>query len=386
MLMSKGKYLIIHYGEIGLKGQNRGFFESKLMKNLRTALNGDAVVRRKYGKIVVELKPKSDLAQCKKILGQLPGIASSAFAEKAELTFSSLQKTALELLSKKNFTTFGIVTRRSNKAFPKTSQEINVLLGNVIREKLNKKVDLSNPDINLYVEISEKEIYVYTKKYPGIGGLPVGSSGKAVALLSGGIDSPVASFMSMKRGMKVVFVHVLNKTMTGGREGAAKIGKIVSQLAKIQGKSKLYIVPFEEIQKTIITQIPAEYRMIIYRRFMLRIAEVIAVKEKAKGIITGDSVGQVASQTLDNLKCVYDVASLPILPPLIGMNKEEIITIAKQIGTYELSILPYPDCCSFMLAKHPETRANIEKIEKLERLIPHLNELVKENVKKAQSV
>lgn len=164
--------------------------------------------------------------------------------------------------------------------------------------------------------------------------------------------------------------------MAGGRQGAAKIQKIVTELAKIQGRSPLYIVPFEEIQKAIIAYVPAELRMIVYRRFMLRIAEAIAAQEKAKAIITGDSVGQVASQTLDNLKCVYDVASLPVLPPLIGMNKEEIIGVAKQIGTYELSILPYPDCCSFMIAEHPETRGNIDKINKLEKSIPKFGELV----------
>jgi len=374
--MSKGQYVIIHYGEIGLKGQNRSFFEDKLIKNLRAVLADALVVRRQYGKITAELKPRADAESIKRILSRIPGIASFALAQKCELSLAGLQKEALSLLSKRDFRTFGIITRRSNKNFPQTSGEVNVILGDYLRKTLRKKVDLTHPDITVYVEISEKEIYVYLNKSKGIGGLPVGSSGRAVALLSGGIDSPVAAYMSMKRGMKVILVHILNKTMAGGRQGAAKIQKIVTELAKIQGRSPLYIVPFEEIQKAIIAYVPAELRMIVYRRFMLRIAEAIAAQEKAKAIITGDSVGQVASQTLDNLKCVYDVASLPVLPPLIGMNKEEIIGVAKQIGTYELSILPYPDCCSFMIAEHPETRGNIDKINKLEKSIPKFGELV----------
>jgi len=373
--MSKSKYVIVHYSEIGLKGDNRRFFEKKLMENLRTAIPSAPAIQRKYGKVAVELKPKSDFSQIKRTLSLIPGVASFAFAEKTKLDLADLQKEVLAMLAKMTFDTFGIVTRRSNKKFPYNSGEINVILGEAIRKKLKKKVDLSHPELTLHIEISEKEAFVYFQKYNGVGGLPVGSSGKAVALLSGGIDSPVAAFMAAKRGLKVVFCHVRNKTMAGGRAGAAKIEKIVKQLSKIQGESKLYTVPFEEIQQAIIAYVPADSRMIVYRRFMMRIAEQVAAKEKAKGIVTGDSIGQVASQTLDNLKCVYKVASLPVLPPLIGMNKEEIIKIARQIGTYDLSILPYPDCCSFMIAKHPETRANLEKIEKMESRIPKIENL-----------
>jgi len=382
--MSKGKYVIVHYGEIGLKGQNRSFFEGKLIKSLRTALGGSSVVRRQYGKITVELKPRADLDSMKRILERIPGIASFAFAEKCKLSLAALKKTVLVLLSKENFKTFGIITRRSNKNFPRTSGEVNVILGDYIRTRLHKKVNLTQPDITLRVEISEKEIFIYLNKLKGIGGLPVGSSGRAVVLLSGGIDSPVAAFMAAKRGLKVVFCHILNKTMAGGRVGEVKITNLVKKLAEIQGSSMLYTAPFAEIQKAIIAHIPAESRMIVYRRFMMKIAEQIAAKENAGAIITGDSVGQVASQTLENLNCVYGAASLPVLPPLIGMNKEEIIGIAKQIGTYELSILPYPDCCSFLIAKHPETRGDLATIEKIEGTIPNAEKLVEESVEKAK--
>lgn len=382
--MSKEEYAVIHYSEIGLKGRNRSFFENTLIKNLKNLLANGSVVRRNYGKIVVKLKTEHDLEQIQKTLNRIPGIASFAFAKKTELNLASLRKEALALLSQEDFATFGIITRRSNKKFPHTSGEINIILGDLIRKELNKKVNLSKPDLVLKIEISEKDIFLYLKKFKGIGGLPVGSSGRAVALLSGGIDSPVASFMGMKRGLKVIFVHVLNKTMTSGRKGAAKIEKIVKELSKIQARSKLYVVPFEEIQKAIVAYIPAEYSMIVYRRFMMRIAEAIAVKEKAKAIVTGDSVGQVASQTLDNLNCIYDSVNLPVLPPLIGMNKEEIISIAKNIGTYELSIIPYPDCCSFLIAQHPETRGNVKKIEELENLIKD-RKLVDKSVKNASN-
>lgn len=379
-------HIVIHYSEIGLKRGNRIFFEKKLTENIgKTLVRADNIYRR-HGKVVVETGKSINIGITAKKLSFIPGISSFAFAEKTDLraeAVEDIKKIALRKLSKQSFNTFRIKTIRSDKNFPRSSVEINAIVGNLIRKKLGKKVDLDNPDITLYIEISEKEAFLYTKKYRGVGGLPVGSSGKAVVLLSGGIDSPVASFFAMKRGIKVVFVHVLNKTMKGGRETTDKIKKIVEKLSVIQNDSKLYIVPFEKIQKTIIANVPAEYRMIVYRRFMLRIAQAVAGREKSKAIIVGDSVGQVASQTIDNLGCVYKSADLPVLPPLIGMNKEEIIEIAKRIGTYDFSILPYPDCCSFMIAKHPETKGDIKKVKMLEGLIKDKNNLVDRSVKKA---
>jgi len=384
-------YIVIHYSEIGLKGKNRAFFEKKLAENISAALQDYGKARRHHGKIIVEFKESAGKEEkIVKKLSLIPGISSFAFAQKAELKVDDIKHSALEILStlssrvqqNNNWNTFRIKTTRSNKKFSYTSPEINIILGDLVRTKLNKKVYLDKPDVTLHVEISEKEAYLYTGKYKGIGGLPVGSSGKVVALLSGGIDSPVASFMAMKRGLKVVFLHILNKTMTGGRTGVAKIENIVKGLAEIQGGAVLYVIPFETIQKAIIAVVPAEYRMIVYRRFMMKIAEKIAEKEKAKGIITGDSIGQVASQTLDNLGCIYSSANLPVLPPLIGMNKEEIIEIAGSIGTYELSVIPYPDCCSFLIAKHPKTKGNIGEIEKLENLIPDKSGLIKDSIEK----
>lgn len=383
ILMSKDMNVIIHYSEIGLKGKNRAFFEKKLAHNIKTETMGIKKVFRLNGKITAELDDNCREERIAKSLSLIPGVSSFAFAEKAELFLEAIGKKALEILSEEKFKTFRITAVRSNKSFLKNSGEINIRIGDIIRKKLNKKVNLDNPEVTLYIEISEKEVFLYTQKNRGIGGLPVGSSGKAVALLSGGIDSPAASFLAAKRGLKVVFCHVQNKTMAGTREGVSKITKIAKGLAKIQGKSTLYIVPFEEIQKSIITCIPAELRMIVYRRFMMRIAQSVAAIEKAKGIVTGDSIGQVASQTLENLNCIYEGLKLPVFPPLIGMNKEEIIEIARKINTYDLSILPYPDCCSFLIAKHPETKADMRKIAEFEKIIENKNKLVKKSVAKA---
>jgi len=396
--LNPSMYIVIHYSEIGLKGKNRAFFEKKLANNLASLLYGVKKVQRRYGRIIIEMKKKIDPAEYIRKISFIPGVSAFAFAEKINIynvetslepasmrteqtqTIDNIKKIALKILSKKNFRTFGIKTIRSNKQFSLKSSEINIIIGDLIRTKLNKKVDLGNPDATLFIEITEKEVFIYTDKYNGIGGLPVSSSGKVVALLSGGIDSPAASFLAMKRGLKIVFAHILNRSMSGNREGIAKIENIVKKLTEVQGGSQLYVVPFEEIQKTIIARIPAEFRMIVYRRFMMEIAEAVAKREGAGGIITGDSIGQVASQTLENIRCIYEGLKLPVLPPLIGMNKEEIIKVARDIGTYELSIVPYPDCCSFMIAKHPETKADIDAIKKLESLIVDKAKLVKKSV------
>lgn len=221
------------------------------------------------------------------------------------------------------------------------------------------------PDIKLYVEICEKEVFLYTEKCEGLGGLPVGSSGKVVSLISGGIDSPVASFLMMKRGCNVVFVHFYNRIITS-EEAVSKLEKIVNVLTRFQLESKLYLIPFEKLQLEVVKNVPSKYRMIVYRRAMNRVANVVAHKENAKALVTGDSLGQVASQTLENLSAIHNVSEVQVFMPLIGLDKLEIINIAKKIGTYEYSILPYQDCCSFMLSPHPALRVTLEDVKKLE--------------------
>jgi len=374
--------LLVHYSEIALKGENRNFFEKLLVSNLRKALGKNAGrVYRRYGRIVCDLNNED----IKLIMEKVPGVASFSFAVRTGLDIEEMKKASLDALKNREFLTFGVAAKRSNKQFKKTSKQINEILGKHIIEKLGKNVDLDDPDARLYVEVCEKEAFVYCKKHPGIGGLPVGASSKLLCSLSGGIDSPVASYLMMKRGCKIVFVHIYNKTQVN--EGLlSKIKSIVKQLTGFQLHSKLYIVPFEKIQKEIIMNVQSQLRMIIYRRFMLRIINHIAKKERIKGIVTGDSIGQVASQTVENLRCIHDASELPVFSPLIGMNKDETIKIARKIGTYELSTIPYPDCCSFMIAKHPATRAELNKIIEAENKIKNQEELIRESVEKANVI
>jgi len=250
-------------------------------------------------------------------------------------------------------------------------------------KKSKVRVDLKNPDITCFIELVEKYAFLYLEKIKGWGGLPVGVSGKAISLLSGGIDSPVASFLAMKRGLNLIFLHFHALPYTN-KASIDKVKKIVETLNKFQPKLKLYLVPFAEIQKEILLKTPSPLRVIFYRRMMFRIAEKIAEKEKIKAIITGENLGQVASQTLENLKVIEKATNLLVLRPLIGEDKLEIIEKAKEIGTYDISILPYQDCCSRFLPEHPQTKANLEVVEKAERKL-RVENLIKKALKDLKS-
>lgn len=357
-------------------------FETHLIDNLKEVLGLKAVkVYRRYGRIICDMKKIDD--SLISVLEKIPGISYFAFAYKTKLDFEDIKKNVLELAGKEDFEKFKIETKRSDKSFPMNSFEINTKIGELVADKFSKKADMKNPDLRIHIEIVEKEAFVYSKKYSGVGGLPVGSAGKVVCSLSGGIDSPVAAFLLMKRGCRVVFVHIHNNTQAD-KGVLSKINELVKKLTQFQLDSKLYIVPFGNIQKTIIANVPSTVRMIVYRRFMLEIINRIAKKENAKSIITGDSVGQVASQTLENIGCIYDASEFPVFAPLIGMNKEEIIFLARKIDTFDCSIQPYPDCCSFMIAQHPETKACLEDIKTIEESINEKEELIKEAVKNAE--
>ncbi len=371
--------VVVYYDEIALKGKNRGFFENTLARNIRKALKKN--VQRKYGCIIFRLSKGDDIEKIKNALKIMPGIAFFSFALSPGLAMEEIKKASLDMMKNETFSTFKVVASRPNKKFPETSQQINNILGEHLSKGLQKKVDVKTPDIKLHVKISEKEAFVYTRRYAGLGGLPTGTSGTAVSLLSGGIDSPVASFLMMKRGCRIVFLHVHNETAVHVLE---KLEAITKELAKFQLGSRMYIVPFGDIQKEIIASVPSKFRMIVYRRFMMKIANEIAEAENARAIVTGDSLGQVASQTMENLGCIYQPSKLPVFAPLIGMNKKDITAMAREIGTYDYSILPYPDCCSFMVAEHPETRACMEEIAAIEENIEKTDELVKSAVSRAE--
>jgi len=400
-------HIIIHYDEITLKGGNRPFFERVLMNNIREFIKniGCLNIHKDGGKIIIEINETDsevglpDLEKIKEILKNIPGISNFCLAVSVDKNIEAINKKTVELLKnylEKNvmvslsnhkifrsfdklkissaqdyrnnkIKTFKIEARRADKKFELKSPEINARAGEFVLENTKLKVDVHNPDIEIVIDIGHKYCYIYFEKIKGVGGLPVSTAGKLVSLLSGGIDSPVASYMMMKRGAKIIFVHFKNKTINNA--GDDKIKNLVKELSHFQGKSKLYIVPFEEFQKEIIAKIPSKNRMIVYRRIMFKLAEMIAKKENAKGFVTGDSLSQVASQTLENIGVIYNSANLPIFSPLIGMNKQEIIDLALKIKTYETSIIKYQDCCSFLIAKHPETKAKLEDIIKQEEVL-----------------
>ena len=360
--------IIIHYDEIGLKGKNQKFFIGRLIGNIQklyakvdSAKN--IQVKKGEGKIIISGNiGKDDFDK----MALLPGISNFAPAIVCGTDLEAIKQAANQIVQTYQPKTFKIETTRSYKQFELDSQELSREVGGyVLAGSRDLNVDLHKPELTVKIELAKIQTCVLGKKEQGIGGLPVGTAGKVICLLSGGIDSPVAASQIMKRGAQVVFAHFHNQTIN--KKGVEnKIKNIVRRLAQIQGESTLYIIPFADLQKQVIAGIPADLRMIVYRRLMFRIAERLAVNEKARALVTGDSLSQVASQTLENLEVIYSASNMLKLAPLIGMNKIEITNLAKKIGTYDVSVEPYEDCCSLLIAKHPETRARLEDVLKAE--------------------
>ncbi len=357
-------YIVCHYSEISLKGKNRDFFEKKLVENIKKSLKEESLlsVSRERGRVVLKIEKEGEI---KEKLRKVPGVAYFYFGVKEESSLEKIISGVKEILKEKDFSYFRITTRRSDKKFPSTSPEVNKKVGEVICRELVKKVDLKNPDIECFIEITEKGSYIYTDKVRGYGGLPVGSSGKAVCLLSGGIDSPVAVFKMMKRGLKPVLVHFHAHPYLP-RDSISKAKKIHQKLKEFYPEIKLYLIPLGDLQKEVVLLVPSKLRIIFYRREMYRIAQMIPIKEKAKGLVTGESLGQVSSQTLENIGVLDQVVNIPILRPLIGENKEEIISLSKEIETYPISILPDQDCCTLFNPSHPETKAELKRVLEVE--------------------
>jgi thiamine biosynthesis protein ThiI len=374
----KTPVVICHYHEVALKQKNRRIFEKKLRTNIAFALSdlvGQRMVMRGYGRLKIVLlfgfdeREKFEIVRSR--LSNVFGIVNFGIGLSVRLDIEDICKASLKVIEGKSFNTFRVKTKRQNKNFPLNSTEVNKQVGAFIIEHFKNngadvKVDLKNPDLTVYVEIVDKEVYVYADRFKGPGGLPVGSSGKVVALISAGFDSPIASLLMMKRGAKVVFVHFHSYPYTS-YDSIEQVREIVKILSKYQLHSKLYIVPIAEAQRIIVLNAPVGLRTILYRRLMVRIAEKVAQIEGAEALVTGESLGQVASQTLRNIRVINQVATLPILRPLIGIDKEEIIQKAKEIGTYEISSQPYDDCCSFLTGRHPETWANLDEILEIEK-------------------
>ena len=281
-----------------------------------------------------------------------------------------------QLLEGRSFETFRITTNRADKRFPMNSEEVNRDLGAFVKDLTGAQVKLKNPDICIYVDIQPKSFLVYFDEVKAHGGLPVGVSGKVAVMLSGGIDSPVAAWQMMKRGCQAMFVHFHSYPLVD-RTSMEKAADLVQHLTRHQYESNLYLAPLAEIQKKIILSAPPSYRVVLYRRFMVRITEALAKRNRAKAIITGESCGQVASQTLENIAVVDQSADMPILRPLIGSNKEEIVNMARDIGTFTTSILPDQDCCTLFVPKHPETKADLDTVLRLEEVLS-VDELVRD--------
>jgi len=370
--------LLLKYGEIGLKGRNRPHFERILARNVAAALRRadgggpGGTLRHLRGRFLIDLGPSSDevrAARLAEAAAHVFGVVAVAPARQVPLTMEAIAETAAGVASEAVGTgarTFKLEVRRSNKAFPLTSPEVAAAVGRSILETVpGLAVDVHDPDLRIAVEIREDGAYLYGREIRGPGGLPVGTSGRAVTLISGGIDSPVATWMAMKRGLVTIPLHFWSFPFTGER-ARQKVIDLCGVLGSWGTLPDLLVCPFTEIQTAIRDLCPEELRVTIMRRMMMRIATRLGQTERALAIITGESLGQVASQTIESLATIEAVADLPILRPLIGLDKEEIITRARAIGTFDLSTLPYEDCCTLFVPERPRIKPTVAEAEAAE--------------------
>lgn len=381
------EFILIRYGELALKGKNRNVFEQQLAENIKQQLKGHNIkIKRTFGRMYLYLNGE-DFQEVASKLDRVFGISSYSPAIKVELDVDKIKEACLASILTINPSpqTFKISVRRANKSFPISSQEMNHILGGHILKNLDGKikVDVHHPDTEITVEIREESAYIMSERFPGAGGLPVGTSGKVMLLLSGGIDSPVAGYLALKRGLRIEAIHFHSYPFTSER-AQQKVIDLCKKLCRYAGSIKLHMVPFTTIQTEIRQHIPDDYSITIMRRIMLRISERLAEKHKALGLVTGDSLGQVASQTLESMHTINEVTNLPIIRPLVTMDKQEIIQIAQQIDTYSISILPYEDCCTIFQPKSPKTKPTRQKASNLEKRL-NLTELIEEAVEKTEN-
>lgn len=366
------KIILLKLGEIVLKGLNRKKFEDKLINNIRGVLKGEEYIL-KIAQSTIYLFPKDNFNFENSIekLKNVFGIVSIVIAHELPKDMDKICESAPVLLKDllSDAKTFKCESKRSDKSFPYKSPEINLKLGEAILNAFpSLKVDVHNPDVTVITEIRDYGAYIHTGRIKGAGGMPVGSNGKATLLLSGGIDSPVAGYMTAKRGVAINGVHFYSYPYTSER-AKDKVIKLARLIAKYTGPFNLFVVPFTQPQLDIYEKCPEDELTIIMRRVMMKIAEGIAKKHKSIGLITGESIGQVASQTLESLAVTDASTDLPVIRPLIAMDKDEIVTIAKKINTFETSILPYEDCCTVFVPKHPKTKPRIDKIIEDEKVL-----------------
>jgi thiamine biosynthesis protein ThiI len=360
--------VVAHYHEVGLKGNNRSYFERLLADNIRAGLEGTGClkVRTIPGRLLIGLGPDSDLATITNRLGRVFGLSSFSPGVTVPATMESMVAWAVALAQEEPFASFRVRARRGNSSFPQSSQTVNEVVGQAIKDATGARVDLNHAEWTCYIELVQNKAYLYATRIPGPGGLPAGSGGRVVSLLSGGIDSPVATWELAKRGASITAVHFHGQPYSDP-SSSRQAARLAAALAPWAREVDLWLVPIGDVQAEIVTTAKAELRTILYRRTMMRIAEALAAQVGAEALVTGESLGQVASQTLPNLRATDAVVTtMPVLRPLIGRDKIEIEAIARRIGTYEISIDPHQDCCVLFAPRQAATRARIPDLEAAE--------------------
>jgi len=362
--------IIVYYGEIALKKGNRSLFEDCLVRNIRFSIEkeGKCEIRRPRGRIHIEFAEPADGKSVMDKLSCVFGVARIAAAVRCRPSLEEIRNTVQKIISTKTIENFAVRTRRVDKSFPLPSQKVNEEIGALVQSISGGRVDLEKPDMTVSIEILKDQVFVSVDQIKGPGGLPVGISGKVACLVSGGIDSPVAAWRIMKRGCLPIFIHFHSAPFTSSAS-KEKVVELLSHIMKGQPRTKLFMVPFGPVQQKIVVGVPQAYRVILYRRFMVRIAALLAREFNAEALITGEALSQVASQTLSNLRTIETASPLPILRPLIGMDKQEIVDEAKRIGTFEISIQPHDDCCSFLMPRNPVTHTTISEVEGVEQAL-----------------
>ena len=375
--------IVVHYQELALKWKNRPWFLARLVRNLRSAVADLDVtsVRALMGRIEIVLGPTASREEVGERVRRTFGIANFSYARRTPLDLDVVANSILEDLQNRDCASFRVSARRADKRFPLTSPQVEREVGGRVKNARGWKVDLENPELVVHLELLTDQAFYFFAKERGPGGLPTGTAGRVACLLSGGIDSPVAAHRMMKRGCAVTFIHFHSYPVLS-RASQEKARELVTLLTKWQQHSRLYLVAFADIQQQAVLAVPGPMRVVIYRRLMLRIAERIALARRAQALVTGEVVGQVASQTLENLAVIGKVATLPVFRPLIGMDKDEITAQAISIGTYPISIIPDQDCCTLFTPRNPLTRARLAEIERAESALP-IDELVDRAVQAA---
>lgn len=380
-------HILIRYGEIGLKGKNMRYFLSRLQDNIQSKLKGfpNIKVQRTQGRLYVLLNGH-DAEEVMDICKDIFGIYSLSLALKCSKEIEAIKETALFALeNSKEAKSFKVSVRRADKSFPVGSQEMNQILGAHLLKNTDRfTVDVHNPDVEVNVEIRDEGTFITSEVIQGLGGLPVGTGGKTLLLLSGGIDSPVAGYLTMKRGVEVEAIHFESPPFTSER-AKQKVVDLAKELTKYGHSITVHFVPFTKIQQKIHQEIPDAYGMTVMRRIMLTISEQIARKQSILSLSTGESLGQVASQTMESMNTINEVTNYPVLRPLITMDKEEIVNIAKNINTYEISIRPYEDCCTVFVPKSPKTRPRRDQLHKVEAGVD-FTELIRESIEETEAI